>query len=219
MKTVATVFNAIKGKIGLNVEAAARKYLLEISSFKADFEYLDTINEFVIGRYENNPDNYVVFTDRGIRIVQGESETFVCFNQLLYASVPVLEAPNWVALIKSNRKVRTIDLILTTGEVFSIPVLNETIIQSFHPEAEPAEFQSLDIFQVLRFLNKVAFFQNKRRRQSDRIAVAFAVLAAVFACIYLMFMSRAHAETFFGLSVICLIAWLYIALYDYIRKY
>lgn len=219
MKYLISLVKVMSGSSGLNIEAAARKYLLEISSFKSDFAYLDTIDEYVLGRYENFPNDFIVFTDKGMRIVEGDAETYVSFDQLLYVSLPVMEDANWNVLLRCNKKVRKIALVLTTGEVFYIPVLNETSVMTFHPEAEPAEFQVLDIFPVLRFLNKVAFFQNKRRRKTDRIAVGFAALAALFALLYLIQISKANSEAYVLLMLGSLIAWLYLALRDYFRRH
>lgn len=146
--------------LGLNIRSAVSKGVALSSSFHAveatDINAPDA--EQIIGRYDNDPDSYIVITDRSLRVVVSQNETLIPFADITKVA-PLLnwnpEDPttrNAKFLTWKQRDKRQIRITMISGETVIVPVLNDTPDQP-----------SLDLSRFLYFLEKIAFFANKKR--------------------------------------------------------
>lgn len=139
-------------KSGINFNAAVSKYLSNLASFKSEALFSDAAGEYVYGRYENLPGNYVVFADKSIRIMNNEGERIILLQDIINASVPGLSQPGFKNAIAQDPYLRIIELTLSNGQ--SVPVLIMNNSENF-----------VDLFPVADFFRKVAFFERKRREK------------------------------------------------------
>jgi hypothetical protein len=167
-------------ELKLNIEAAVKKDLGELSSFS--FQRSDVEDgQFVIGRYENTKDNYFVLTNRSLRLCQFGLTQVIDYSDLCEATVPAF-SDNTITELTSDsgetiktakykvdfmrdRTLRQVQLKLSSGEVVSVPVMNDTPFPAPHVSGETVIINGWDIYNAYTFFRRVAFFASKRRRR------------------------------------------------------
>ena len=198
------------------IELAVRKRLLPLASFVPEFEYSEVIDEFVYGTYQNSPGEAILFSDRGIRIIQGETERLILYEDMNAFMQPEPEA-EFSAAAKIALPFRSIYIKLNTNELLPLPVLNETT--SFQPGAP--ETATLDLYAVCEFL--VELVDTFKKRALDYPALlAYSTVGFLVAHLALILLSHsvpashgfayAAMDWTFTLMLISMFGWIYLAI-------